>query len=169
MPMPCSCAPSFPRNAPLAALAVAEARERALADRDRRPRPPGRVGSRRALAGIDPGGDASRRAARIARRLIGPPARRKAGAPANSMQSSVALAISASEAGQTVPMILGLVIALIFATLLLAAFSGAVTGKARTQRVADLAALSAARSMRDDFERLFTPARLPDGSATPST
>ena len=50
---------------------------------------------------------------------------------------------------------------------LLAAFGGAVTGKSRVQRAADLAALSAARSMRDDFERLFAPERLPTGSAEP--
>ena len=35
-----------------------------------------------------------------------------------------------------------------------------MTGKSRAQRAADLAALSAARSMRDDFDRLFVPAPL---------
>jgi hypothetical protein len=42
-----------------------------------------------------------------------------------------------------------------------------VTGKARVQRAADLAALSAARSMRDDIPRLLAPSRLPDGSLNP--
>ena len=66
------------------------------------------------------------------------------------------------EGGQVLPLALGGVVALIFCALLLAAFGGAATGKSRAQRAADLAALSAARSMRDDFERLFVvsaPAR----------
>lgn len=155
----------LPEQRAIAALAVAEAGERGLRIRIAA-KAPGRVGSRRALAGIDPGGDASRRAARIAGGLLGwLPARVSPGRGGKGLASG--RRHPASEAGQTVPMILGLVLALIFCTLLLAAFSGAVTGKARTQRVADLAALSAARSMRDDFERLFTPARLPDGSENP--
>ena len=44
------------------------------------------------------------------------------------------------------------------------AIGGAATAKGRLQRAADLASLSAARSMRDDFSRLFVPALLPDGS-----
>ena len=55
------------------------------------------------------------------------------------------------------------VLLLIAATLVLAAFGGALTGKSRAQRAADLAALSAARSMRDDFDRLFVAARRPNG------
>ncbi len=66
------------------------------------------------------------------------------------------------------PLALGGVVALIFCALLLAAFGGAATGKSRAQRAADLAALSAARSMRDDFERLFVSARRPDGSENPA-
>ncbi len=156
----------LPAQRAVAALAVAEAGERGLRIRVAT-RAPGRVGSRRAMAGIEPGGEASQRAARIAGGLLGAaPAmsshRRRLDPPAHGAGHP------ASEAGQTVPMILGLVIALIFCTLLLAAFSGAVSGKARTQRVADLAALSAARSMRDDFERLFTPARLPNGAENPA-
>jgi hypothetical protein len=61
------------------------------------------------------------------------------------------------------PLALGGVLALIFCTLALAAFGGAATGESRAQRAADLAALSAARSMRDDFDRLFAPAELPGG------
>jgi hypothetical protein len=41
---------------------------------------------------------------------------------------------------------------------MLAALGGALAQKGRLQRATDLAALSAARSMRDDFERLFEPA-----------
>ena len=51
---------------------------------------------------------------------------------------------------------------------MLAAIGGAVTGKGRVQRAADLAALSAARSMRDDFDRLLAPARLADGAPNPA-
>ena len=156
----------LPAQRSVAALAVAEARERGLRIAVAA-RAPGRVGSRRALAGIDPGGDASRRATRIARKLIGPTPSRGRERTARLDAVERGSRQPGSETGQTVPMILGLVIALIFATLLLAAFSGAVTGKARIQRAADLAALSAARSMRDDLERLFTPARLPDGSTNP--
>ncbi len=145
----------LPRQRSLAALAVTELRSRGLRARIAL-RPPGPVGTRRALAGIDPGGEASRRAARLARGLLG------AGAPDPAPSAGAVRRLSA-EAGQAVPLVLGAVLALLFATLLLAAFGGAVTGKSRTQRAADLAALSAARSMRDDFDRLFVAATSPDG------
>jgi hypothetical protein len=131
----------LPAQRSLAALSVAELRAAGLRVRIAR-RPPGRVGSRRALAGLEPGGEASRRAKRLARGLVG-------------------------EAGQALPLVLGGVFLLAFGALLLSAFGGAVTGKARAQRLADLAALSSARSMRDDFERLFVGPRLPDGSPNP--
>ena len=121
-------------------------------------RSPGRVGGRRALAGIDPGGEASRRAARLARGLLGRSAPRGTFARGRGRL--------AAEAGQALPLVLGGVLALLFATLLLAAFGGAVTGKSRAQRAADLAALSAARSMRDDFDRLFVAARGPTARPT---
>jgi len=113
----------------------------------------GRVASRRAVAGIDPGGEASRRVRRLARKLLVAP------------RPSPAIA---SEAGQALPLALGGIFALVFGALLLAAFGGAVTGTSRTQRAADLAALSAARSMRDDFERLFVPPRSPRGVPNPA-
>jgi hypothetical protein len=72
------------------------------------------------------------------------------------------------QAGQVVVLVLGAAAALIFTALVVAAIGAAVTGKARAQRAADLAALSGARAMRDDFERLFAPARLADGSANPA-
>jgi hypothetical protein len=71
------------------------------------------------------------------------------------------------ELGQAVPLVLGAALTVVFCALLLVALGGAVTGKARAQRVADLAAISAARSMRDDHSRLFVPARLPDGRPNP--
>ncbi|MDQ2940539.1 MAG: transglycosylase SLT domain-containing protein, partial [Actinomycetota bacterium] len=42
------------------------------------------------------------------------------------------------------------------------------TGKGRLQRSADLAALSAARSMRDDMPRVTAPPRLPNGAPNPA-
>lgn len=48
------------------------------------------------------------------------------------------------------------------------AIAGAVTGKGRAQRAADLAAISAVRSMRDDLASLLSPPRLPDGAPNPS-
>lgn len=131
----------LPRDRSLAALAVTELRERGLGARIA-PRPPGRVAVRRALAGMDPGGETSRRAGRWARYLLG-------------------------ERGQALPLVLGACFALVFAALVLAAIGGAVSGKGRLQRAADLAAVSAARSMRDDVERLLAPARLPDGRPNP--
>ena len=71
------------------------------------------------------------------------------------------------EAGQALPAVLGAAAALIAVGLVLVAIGGAVTGEARVQRAADLAALSAARSMRDDLPRLLAPPRLPDGSRNP--
>jgi hypothetical protein len=69
--------------------------------------------------------------------------------------------------GQALPLALGGSFALIAAALALVAIAGAVTGKGRAQRAADLAAISAARSMRDDLPRLLSPPRLPDGRPDP--
>jgi hypothetical protein len=124
----------------------------------------GRVAARRAIAGIDPGGDASRRMRRLARRLLVGARPRRAPAAAKR-RTSPALA---GEAGQALPLALGGIFALVFCALLLAALGGAVTGTSRTQRTADLAALSAARSMRDDFERLFVSARRRNGVPNPA-
>jgi hypothetical protein len=62
---------------------------------------------------------------------------------------------------------LGAGLILILGTLALAAIGGAATGKGRVQRAADLAALSAVRSMRDDTPRLLAPALLPGGAPNP--
>jgi hypothetical protein len=69
--------------------------------------------------------------------------------------------------GQALPLALGGAFALIAAALALVAIAGAITGKGRAQRAADLAAISAARSMRDDLPRLLSPSRLPSGSPNP--
>jgi len=126
----------------LAALAVAELRERGLRARVAK-RAQGPVAARRSLAGLEAGGEATRRAERAARALAG-------------------------DTGQALPLALGAAVAVVFAALLLAVLGGAITGKGRAQRAADLAALSAARSMRDDFDRLLAPARLPNGAPNPA-
>jgi hypothetical protein len=71
------------------------------------------------------------------------------------------------EEGQALPLALGGAFALIAAALALVAIAGAVTGKGRVQRAADLAAISAARSMRDDLPRLLSPPALPNGMPNP--
>ncbi|HET7588957.1 MAG TPA: transglycosylase SLT domain-containing protein [Solirubrobacterales bacterium] len=71
------------------------------------------------------------------------------------------------ESGQALILALGGALGLIAAALALVAIAGAVTGKGRAQRAADLVAISAVRSMRDDLERLLSPPRLGDGSPNP--
>jgi len=72
-----------------------------------------------------------------------------------------------SEHGQALPLAMGGAFAVIVAALALVAIAGAMTGKGRVQRAADLAAISAVRSMRDDLPRLLSPPALPDGSPNP--
>jgi hypothetical protein len=118
----------------------------------------GPVGARRALAGLDPGGDTARRAARLSSALLAIRASRRL--PAGT--------VLRSERAQALPAVLGIAILIVALALILVAIGGAATAKGRLQRSADLAAISAARSMRDDFERLFVPARLPDGAPNPA-
>ncbi|HKI65709.1 MAG TPA: transglycosylase SLT domain-containing protein [Solirubrobacterales bacterium] len=72
------------------------------------------------------------------------------------------------EDGQALLLALGGAFALIVAALVLVAVAGAITGKGRAQRAADLAAISAARSMRDDLPRLLAPPTLPNGLPNPA-
>jgi len=72
------------------------------------------------------------------------------------------------ERGQALPLALGGCFVLIAGALALVAIAGAVTGKGRVQRGADLAAISAARSMRDDLPRLLSPPTLPNGLPNPA-
>jgi Transglycosylase SLT domain/D-alanyl-D-alanine carboxypeptidase len=74
---------------------------------------------------------------------------------------------SRCEAGQALPLALGGSLAVIATALALVAIAGAVTGKGRAQRAADLVAISAARSMRDDLPRLLSPPTLPGGAPNP--
>jgi hypothetical protein len=71
------------------------------------------------------------------------------------------------ETGQVLPLALGGAFVLLVGALALVAIAGAITGVGRTQRAADLVAISAARSMRDDLDRLLSPPKLPDGSPDP--
>jgi hypothetical protein len=72
------------------------------------------------------------------------------------------------ETGQALILALGGALALIAAALALVAIAGAVTGKGRAQRAADLVAISAVRSMRDDLPRLLSPPRLANGQPNPN-
>jgi hypothetical protein len=71
------------------------------------------------------------------------------------------------ESGQALVLCLGVVAALLLGSLVLTAFGQALGGKGRHQRAADLAAMSAANSMRRDYERLFEPPLLADGVPNP--
>ena len=71
------------------------------------------------------------------------------------------------QRGQSSLMMLGLAGALLAGFLVLASFGQALGAKGRHQRGADLAAVSAARAMRDVYPRLFEPAVLPDGAPNP--
>jgi hypothetical protein len=73
-----------------------------------------------------------------------------------------------SESGQALILALGGCFVLIAAALALVAIAGAVTGKGRAQRAADLAAISAVRSMRDDLSGLLAPPRLSNGAPNPA-
>jgi hypothetical protein len=71
-----------------------------------------------------------------------------------------------SETGQTMVLLAGAAFVLVFGLAVLGAFGKALLDRGRQQRAADLAAISAARSMRDDFTRLFEPLR--DSRAVPN-
>ncbi len=142
---------TLPAERSLAALTVDELGRRRLPCRVVT-RAPGQLAARRALAGARPGGWVSEMAAGITRRLLG------LGRAAPSPQRS---------RGQALPALLGAGLILILAAFALAAIGGAATGKGRAQRAADLASLSAVRSMRDDTPRLLAPERLPGGAPNP--
>src|SRR2546428_7116684 len=72
-----------------------------------------------------------------------------------------------SQPGQALILLVGAVFALMLGVGVLGALGKALLGKGRYQRAADLAAVSAARAMRDDFGRLFLPSTKPDGLRNP--
>jgi hypothetical protein len=90
-----------------------------------------------------------------------------AGALGPGGRAALPRALRGDERGQALLLALGGCFALIAAALALVAIAGAVTGKGRVQRAADLAAISAARSMRDDLPRLLAPPALPNGLPNP--
>jgi hypothetical protein len=73
----------------------------------------------------------------------------------------------ANELGQALPLVLAATFAILVAAGILATLGGAVSGAEGAQRGADLAALSAVRSMRDDLPRLLARARLASGASNP--
>ncbi|MGA7396321.1 MAG: transglycosylase SLT domain-containing protein [Solirubrobacterales bacterium] len=105
------------------------------------PEAPGRFASRRLLAG------------------------RKSARARAGLRKQASLA---GESGQATPLVLGAVFVLVLTTVALAAIAGAITGKARAQSVADLSALSSARSMKNDLPRLLAPPVLPNGAPNPA-
>src|SRR4051794_27408454 len=72
------------------------------------------------------------------------------------------------ESGQALILAIGGIFVLLAGVMALVAIAGAVTGKGRVQRAADLTAISAARSMRDDLPRLLSPATFPGGLPNPA-
>jgi hypothetical protein len=143
---------------PLIALLAAEMRSRGIPLKAW-VAPIGAIGGRRALAGLEPGGEGGRRARRLAGMLAPRPGSGRAVAPP---------AVLMAERAQALPAVLGIAILIVAVALIGVAIGGAATAKGRLQRGADLAALSAARSMRDDLDRLFVPATLPSGAPNPA-
>jgi len=77
------------------------------------------------------------------------------------------MGVVAEESGQALILALGGVFLILAGAVALVAIAGAVTGKGRVQRAADLVAVSAARSLRDDLGRLLSPPTLPNGAPNP--
>ena len=73
-----------------------------------------------------------------------------------------------SERGQALVLLPAAALVLLLGFGALAALGNALLERGRYQRAADLAALSAARSMRDDFTRLFEPPLDVRGQANPA-
>ena len=150
----------LPRQRALAALAVRDLHARRIRAAVRRG-PAGLVAARRAVAGIDPGGELAASGSLLASRLLGRGPRRQSAPPIPPSRAV------GSQAGQALPLVLALALAIVVAGAVVAMLGVAATAGGRLQRAADLAAVSAARSMRDDHARLFLPARLPTGTPNP--
>lgn len=75
--------------------------------------------------------------------------------------------VPSGESGQALILALGGAFVIIAIAVALVAIAGAVTGKGRVQRAADLIAISAVRSMRDDLPRLLSPPLLASGAPNP--
>jgi Putative Flp pilus-assembly TadE/G-like len=71
------------------------------------------------------------------------------------------------ERGQALLMVVVIALLIAVAGAFLFAYGQALGSRGRYQRVADLAAISAARVMRSSYPRLFEPPVLPDGLPNP--
>src|ERR1700709_366156 len=85
-----------------------------------------------------------------------------------TLRRSRSMVRGGSESRQGLILAIGGIFVLLATALALVAIAGAVTGKGRAQRAADLVAISAARSMRDDLPRLLSPPLLPNGLPNPA-
>ena len=75
--------------------------------------------------------------------------------------------IHSDERGQAMLIVLGMALVIAVGGAFLFAYGQALGSRGRHQRVADLAAMSAARVMRTSYPRLFEPPLLPDGIPNP--
>ena len=97
----------------------------------------------------------------------GSPRDRRAGLRGIRSRLRNGIRTGAGDGGQATLLTIGACFGAITLAVALLAVAGAVTGKGRAQRTADLSALSAARSMRDDLPRLLAPPTLPNGAPNP--
>src|SRR5205085_9203312 len=72
------------------------------------------------------------------------------------------------EDGQALLMVIVIALVIAVAGAFMLAYGQALGSRGRHQRVADLAAISAARVMRTSYPRLFEPPLLPDGLPNPA-
>jgi hypothetical protein len=103
------------------------------------------------------------------RSRIGSPKASSSGSVLSGLRSAAGKGSSGPgrESGQALILALGGAFVLVLGALALVAIAGAVTGKGRVQRAADLAAISAARAMKDSLPRLLSPPTLPNGLPNP--
>jgi Transglycosylase SLT domain/D-alanyl-D-alanine carboxypeptidase/Putative Flp pilus-assembly TadE/G-like len=150
----------LPRDRSLIALAVRDLRRRGMGVRVAA-RPLGWAAGRRALAGVRIGGAEGARVRRWAASM-------RSGVSPDAGAWGASRGPLRAATGQALPAVIGGVAILLIAALAMVSIAGALTGKGRLQRAADLAALSAARSMRDDLPRLTSPPWLPNGAPNPA-
>jgi hypothetical protein len=74
---------------------------------------------------------------------------------------------SGSDGGQASILMLGVIATVLAVALVLAAFSQALGARGRSQRIADLSAVSGAHAMRTAYPRLFEPPQLRPGVPNP--
>jgi soluble lytic murein transglycosylase-like protein len=79
----------------------------------------------------------------------------------------VLVSLHRDERGQSLLIVLGMALVVAVGGAFLFAYGQALGSRGRHQRIADLAAISAARVMRTSYPRLFEPPVLPDGLPNP--